>query len=483
LPTGEPEKTTTEVDFTAALEACVEEDKREVVEPLLAELTSARRAVLWSLDKDRTLVTTEEICEKVRLYLSLLRGFRAPPGTQSDNVGDIAEAAVPATFSDKQAADSAAESKDGAEANAEDKGAPAADAAAGLPVPPETVANAEVDGVHALPKRNMMPFVWRDIMDTDGDDFTVTDTMLEEACVLLAAAQRLLTKAASQPLTTDSINGTYAMLRSAAGILEQARKVAGESRVPPENLPEDLRTTLPEAWNELALSQAQHCTLFRACSQSHIGLPLIGQLCQDTARRYDQPLKRQTERLTTSNSSRSAAQWAGKIIVQRMLTAHCEFKALYFRALARYCTAGERLKDPNIDDTSCVMALKSLNQAMVEFEECERKATAFLDIAKSIVFIGHMKVHTKTQLDECKSILRKQLEYADQLNNSVFYKPQPAEPEELPTPVSMLSAVPFDMPAPHPLWTKERWEAFDQTKAPDLKAGKTKNGNKCCVIN
>mmetsp|Transcript_10956 Transcript_10956/g.33349 ORF Transcript_10956/g.33349 Transcript_10956/m.33349 type:complete len:500 (-) Transcript_10956:1307-2806(-) len=479
LPTGEPEKATEEVDFEGALAPTVAEGKAEAVAPLLAELTSARRGVLWTLDKDRGLVTTEEIVEKLRIYLSLLRGFRAPPGAAATH--DIAEQAVKAEVAAPAPAPAAEEKKDEEKKGEEKKdGEAPADgeekedaAAAGKPVS-EAAVNAAVAGS----KRHLLAFVWRDIMDTDGDDFAVGDTMLEEACVLLAAAQRMLTRAGQQALNAETINGMYSMLRTAAGLLSAARKVAGESRAPLESLPADLSSTLPEAWYELALAQAQHCTLFRACSQPHIGLDLIGKLCADTSRRYSQPIKRHAERLTSSET-KSTAQWAGKMVVQRMLTAHCEFKTLYFRALARYCQAAKRLEDPNIEDDGCVVALKSLNQGLAEFEEGERKAKAFQDIAKSIVYVDRT---LPTSLDSCKAILRKQQEYADQLNNTVFYKPQPPEAEELPTPVTMVGAIPFEMPEPHPLWTQERYDALDTSKRPSLRLGKVSSNRTCCTI-
>ena len=316
-------------------------------------------------------------------------------------------------------------------------------------------------------------------MDTDAGRWSVGDTVLEEACACLAISQRLLTKAVHTPLRDDTINALYRMLRECAGILAHARSLTSLSGCAPADLPLDLRSTLCEAWAELSLAQAQHATLFRASSQPHIAFSLMASLCRDTQVRYQGVLRRHTERLASGGAGGVAA-WAGKAVVKAMLSAHLDFKSSFFGALARYCQAAQRLGRADLDEGSCAQAVRALRAAAEEMEEAKSKAKAYQDVARAVVYVDRTLL---ADLEESGARpIRGLLERAEQLNASVFFKNIPEEPEEMPSPRTMVAPTPFDDPPPSPLWTPEVYAALDASRAPERRLGPVPSDERCCVL-
>ena len=68
LPLDAPLKATAELDFAEALQPCIKEGKEADVAELTAALTSARKMVQWALDKDRSMVSVDELVSRVRAH-------------------------------------------------------------------------------------------------------------------------------------------------------------------------------------------------------------------------------------------------------------------------------------------------------------------------------------------------------------------------------------------------------------------------------
>ena len=54
--------------FAEALQPCIKEGKEADVAELTAALTSARKMVQWALDKDRSMVSVDELVSRVRAH-------------------------------------------------------------------------------------------------------------------------------------------------------------------------------------------------------------------------------------------------------------------------------------------------------------------------------------------------------------------------------------------------------------------------------
>ncbi|KAK7239249.1 3'-tRNA processing endoribonuclease [Aureococcus anophagefferens] len=347
LPTDAPLKATQPVDFGAALKPAVREGREGDVAELLAALTQARQMVTWALDKDR-----------------------APPPPPAD-----ADAAAPA---------------DAAAAPADAAAPPPAYDAAALAATPAT----------------RVSYAWRDLLDTKGRDWAMADCDLEEASVLLAAAQALLSRAARESINDANAVAVYASL---------ARAGADGG----ERASQDLRLGLAEAWAALALAEAQHATIRRAAAAPHIEWSLVAALCADERQRYADAI-------------------AGRV------ASHVDYKGAYFEALARYCAgAGGPRK------------------AASRHGRGQLRRAARRELAEAARAMAAASASAKDYVANAKAVCY--------LNNGIFHKPVPP-PGPLPPAKSLVTAIPFDDPPPSPLWTDRAWALSPSSSSSPLAA-------------
>lgn len=485
LPVDAPIKATVEMDFGEVLKPLVRPGKEEAVAELTAALTSARQMVLWALDRDRTLVSTDELVSRLGEYGRLLRGFVARPS------GD-----------------------------------------------------AEAKGKVAKTLRHAVGYVWRDLLDVKGRDWRASDVALEEASVLLAAAQAVLSRSAREAVSDSNALELHSSLRRVAGMLARARALVDEadavamesaeeetvhedeekserveegegSEKPPEKEKKkssswfssskkkkkaeddtiksqamdsknrasaDLRLALPEAWAQLALAEAQHATLRKACLQTHIDWSLVAALCVDEQDRYATAVEGHVQALTKAAPEASnVREWAGKRVALRFLQSHVNMKALYFEALVFYCQGAAMLERAvaETDENECCKAVTHLTQAARKHKEAQAAAEKFVATAKPITYVDSPIV----ALAESFDLVRKALDRANQLNNSIFHKPPAETTDPWPERKSLIAAIPYDDPGVSPLWTVAAWDAFDPDKLPDPPAfGFASDSRDCCTI-
>jgi len=511
LPVDAPLKATPEMDFAHELMPLIKDGKQDDVRELFAALTSARRMVLWALDRDRTTVTTDDMLERVREYAALLRGFSSPPEGASSK-GSL---------------------------------------------------------------RRATSFVWRDLLDVKGRDWRMSDVSLEEASVLLAASQNLLSKVARETLNASNAVDVHATLRKTAGLLAEARKLATDAETwhphdeeddadaedddeetvvaeiaedpeksgddvvrveaqvvpkpPPEPKPPkkgdsddekkkdtteekttkkgswfgssfsskkkkkkekieggfrsstDLRLALPEAWAHLALAEAQTATLSRACAQPHIEWSLIASLCADQVDRYGRGVDGHVEALIqAAPDAANLKEWAGKRVSHAFLKSHVETKTLYFSAISRYCVGAPLLelavRDTN--DTMCSQALAELGAALAFMKEAQAASSKFLATSRPITYVQDP---TQT-LQDSHDLIKRAYDRALQLDSSIFHR-GPSELGPFPERKSLITAVPCPDPGKSPLWTRQAWDAFDQAKLPENPPfGVASDSRDCCLI-
>jgi len=549
LPLDAPLKATAELDFAEALQPCIKEGKEADVAELTAALTSARKMVQWALDKDRSMVSVDELVSRVRAYASLLRGFKKPPGaTTPPPAPDAAatpekdapenDAAPPPPYAEAAGADAAPPPP-----YAETAGTDAAPA----PPPYEEVAAASSTSNNAASSssspptlRHAVTYAWRDLLDTKGRDWAMSDSELEEASVLLAAAQALLSRAAREPLNDSNAVATFGALRRCGGLLAAARALVKAAEAAPDPSPPkkdakddkpkkswfggkkkddekkdaeapeqpeqpeekkekkswfggsskkdeeeakekaslDLRLALAEAWAALALAEAQHATIRKACAASHIEWSLIAALCVDQRDRYSKSIAGHIDSLTKDQETKSVKEWAGKRVCVAFLKTHVAFKSAYFEGVARYCTGCANLEKAvrDTDEDACGVALADLTEAARLHREAMSSASSFVAAAKPVCYVDSPLV----AIDESAALVRRALDRAQQLNNGIFHKPVP-ELGPLPAPKSLVTAIPYEEPAPSHLWTKAAWDAIDPDKI-DAKFGPASDARECCTI-
>lgn len=470
LPVDSPIKKTVEVDFAEKLTPMIREGQENAVKELFAALTSARQMVLWALDRDRTMVKCDELMSRLAEYGRLLRGFVAPPDTASE-------------------------------------------------------------AKRAKTLRHVIGFVWRDLLDVKGRDWRASDVAIEEASMLLAAAQAILSRAAREAVSDANAIELHTNLRRVAGMLartrslvEEAEKAAAlfavvdddddnddEKKLAEEKKKRgwfsspnkkkqqeqekrgdriedtvlasaDLRLALPESWAQLGLAEAQHATIRRACSQSHIDWSLIASLCADQRERYATNIAGHVMALTKAAPEASnVREWAGKRIALTFLKSHVDMKALYFEALYLYCQGASALERAvaDTDENACTSAIAHLSAAAKKHKEAQAAAERFVSTAKPITYVDSPVL----ALAESFDLIRRALDRANQLNNSIFHKPPTTQLEPSPEKKSLISAVPYEVQEPSPLWTQQAWDAFDPDKLPDAPDfGFASASRDCCVI-
>mmetsp|Transcript_20991 Transcript_20991/g.62626 ORF Transcript_20991/g.62626 Transcript_20991/m.62626 type:complete len:437 (+) Transcript_20991:334-1644(+) len=391
------------------------------------------------------------------------------------------------------------------------------------PEPPSSSPEPAPAEAGATTLRHAVTYAWRDLLDTKGRDWAMADCELEEASVLLAAAQALLSRAAREPVNDSNVLGTYASLRRAAGLLAASRTLtkAAEAAPPPpappqpekkkgwfvgnhhevteedeapkkkgfwakkdaepeEKISQDLRLQLAEAWAALALAEAQHATIRKAAASPHIEWSLLASLCVDERDRYAATIAKHVANLTADGAkATSIKEWAGKRVCVAFLRAHVDYKAKYFEALARYALGAAALETAvaETDEVACGVALGHLTEAARRHREAQAAAQTFVTAAKPVCYVDSPVV----PLGESMSLIQTALDRANQLNNGIFHRPvPPAEP--LPAPKSLVTALPYEEPPPSPLWTRDAWAAFDPDLIPPPTHGPASGARDCCAI-
>ena len=403
----------------------------------------------------------------------------------------------------------------------------------GFVVPPE-------GGTGTL--RHAISFVWRDLLDVKGRDWEMTDVALEEASVLLAAAQNLLSRVAREHLTSVNAIDIHSTLRRTAGILAEARRLATEAEAvvfvdnatldaavvdnvtlvddaektddaqeakivsTPEKIKDDkkkkddkektkspgqttlahrsstdLRLALPEAWAALALAEAQTATLSRACTQAHIEWSLIGGLCADQVDRYGRGVDGHVEALhKAAPDAANIKEWAGKRVSHAFLKAHVDLKTLYFSALARYCIGAPLLEKAiaETDENTNSQALAELGEALKLMKDAQSAATRFVTTSRPLTYVQDPAL----PLQEAAALLKTAFDRAHQLDASIFHR-GPSQLGPFPDPKSLISAVPAPDPGRSHLWTLAAWNAIDQSKLPDDPTfGVASDSRDCCIL-
>ncbi|KAJ8604342.1 hypothetical protein CTAYLR_002519 [Chrysophaeum taylorii] len=487
LPVDAPIKKTQEINFEETLKPMIRKGCEDDVKELFGALTSARQMVLWALDRDRTLVSSEELQSRLVEYGRLLRGFIAPPGGQPEEAP-----------------------KD--DPPAEDEKEP----------PKEKKEEAK----RAKTLRHVVAFVWRDLLDVKGRDWKASDVALEEASMLLAAAQTVLSRAAREAVSDANAIQLHTNLRRVAGMLARARTLVDDAdraaaaldppdeddREVPEEVEEDkkkkkgswwsskkkkdkknntmdaaarastdLRLALPEAWAQLSLAEAQHATVRRACAQPHIEWSLIAALCVDQKERYGSNVDGHVKALTkAAPEAANVREWAGKRVALAFLQSHVAMKTLYFEALVLYCqgAAALELAVAETDENHCVTAIAHLALAAAKHKEAQAAAERFVTTARPITYVDS----PVGPLAESYDLIRRALDRANQLNNAIFHRPPSAQVDPLPEPKTLISAMPYEDPGYSPLWTAKAWDAFDPEKLPDAEFGIASDSRECCTI-
>ena len=478
LPVDTPLKETPEVDFAVALKDVIREGKEGDVKDLFVALTSTRRMAMWALDRDRTTVTTEDMLQRVAAYARLLRGFLAPPHPEQQNDDPNFE--------------------------------------------------------RAKTLRHALSFVWRDLLDVKGRDWEMSDVALEEASILLACAQNLLSRVARLVLSSANAVDIHSTLRRTAGLLAEVRRLSTEAENyefetnqeedddeetvvdEKENKPSspeekkkkkkkkgwfssssnktaspekkeyyrastDLRLALPEAWAALALAQAQTCTLAKACSQTHIEWSLIASLCVDQVDRYGRGVDGHVEALiAAAPDAANIKEWAGKRVSHSFLKSHVETKTLYFSAIARYAMGAPLLElaVSDTDERACAKALAELGASVKQMKEAQAAATRFVATSKPITFVQDPTLPLQDSFD----LIKRAYDRALQLDANIFHR-GPATLSPFPERKSLITALPLPDPGIATEWTQAAWDAFDPDKLPEKPSfGVASASRECCLI-
>eukprot|EP00618_Florenciella_parvula_P001502 CAMPEP_0119483450 /NCGR_PEP_ID=MMETSP1344-20130328/10857_1 /TAXON_ID=236787 /ORGANISM="Florenciella parvula, Strain CCMP2471" /LENGTH=542 /DNA_ID=CAMNT_0007517949 /DNA_START=54 /DNA_END=1682 /DNA_ORIENTATION=+ len=520
LPTAPHPKTTDDLDFNSELVSCIHAGKHDTVKPLLDELSQARRTAITSLDPSRTLVSVDAMDSDARKYLSLLRGFRGlaiAPGSTGGGAGEMDANGLPVASAPPAPADSLTPAvvAEGGAAEEKSEGAGAAAAAdepegnlhipkGGGAVPSlkalsknKAAGAAEDDGPGGVSNaaaiearedsrslRRMVPFTWRDLGDTQGDSFRFGDTMLEEASVLLALTQVLLQKATAEPLNDQSMLNVFGWLRKAAGVSEACLDCVRAAGAPADEMPDDLKNGLVDTLVGVTMVQAQHLSVRRAQmhikSNAAITHTLIARICHDTAERY-RAMDKKVMKLAkagagTVDPKTGKRKPVAENGVAKYFLAHIRYKQLYFMGMAYAMLGIGRVQQD--DDEGVAYGIRNLMTATDMFDKAGIAAKAFVDAARTFVFIDNVTI--MTALDDCKSVTKQIMEKANKVNQTVFFKPIPEQPDALPDRMSNIKAEPFPDYPIDPMWTNEMYACFNPQNGRKIQCGKVAEDMECC---
>lgn len=449
LAAGPVEKTAEDVDFTEVLKPCIRPGHEDAAAALLIDLTVARRAALSALERRATedVAPASEAVDAVRAYLSILKGFRAQALAPTAAV----PTAVPA---------------EGAESGGGE--APAADTTLSAPLDLHTPARGSL--------RSMVRFVWRDLLSPRGDSFAVCDTMLEEASVLTALAQRLLAKAQYKHGASrddEKALEAHKLLRMAAGVMMEAIAVCTASARATADLSTDLQTPagLLDAWVAVALAQAQTLTLRRALVQradgnTAIKPTLIMGLARDSELRYAE-LGELCRRLTSHQDG----------AISQYFAAHRGFKEAYFRCLRYYYEGIEHLLQESEEHAG--LAVKALRESKEELGKAEQAASAYTRAARGIML--WIDPFSTTEIGNAREAIRVALEEAERVNAHVYFQPVPDHLDPIAR-KSLVAPIAWEAVPESTLWTPDARAAFDPSKATQQKPGVVPTNEACCVV-
>lgn len=279
-------------------------------------------------------------------------------------------------------------------------------------------------------------------------------------------------------------------LKQSAGVCEKAVAVVKEANAPKAHLPDDLKNGLLQCLVDLSLVQAQHVTVRKAQmtlqSNPRITHALIARLCHDTAERYraqekqiiqlcPQPEDPTGKPKTAAGGTAQPPQLTG---VAKYFLAHIRYKTLYFMALAYAMLGQSRVQQD--DDVGCAFGIRNLMTAVDLLDKAEQAARTFVDSARTMVYVDTTTI--LTQLDDCRAVCRQTIDKAQQVNNSVYFKPVPEKPDALPDRMSNMNAEPFADYETSALWTAEMYTCFDPSKAPAIDIGKVPDDGECCQV-
>lgn len=514
LPTDAPIKATQEVNFEEVLKPLLKKGKEDDAKELIAGLTSARQMLLWALDRDRTTVSADELVKRLAEYGRLLRGFVSPPEGESNEkrattlrfvISWVWRDLLDVKGRDWKASDVALEEASTLMAAAQNILSRAArelvsdsnaihlhtnlrrvagmlararslvdeaDKAAAL-----AEAHAEEDEAHEEGTTEEGAEGAEDAEGAEGAEGDATqDEKHEEKQDEKQEEKKAEKKDAKQAEKKKKKRSWWGSKSKKSE--EKKKKDTMDSE---HTASTDLRLALPEAWAQLALAEAQHATLRKACNQGHIEWTLIASLCLDEHERYNVNVSGHVEALTkAAESASNVKEWAGKRICAAFLRSHVEMKALYFEALVRYCQGAPSLERAiaDTDEDACSHAVAHLAAAAQKHKEAQQACDRFVSTAKPITYVDSPVV----PLADSFAVIRTALDRANQLNNSIFHKPPQAQLDAFPEKKSLIAAIPYEDPGVSHLWTVKAWDAFDPDLLPDPQYGVASDARECCSI-
>jgi hypothetical protein len=157
--------------------------------------------------------------------------------------------------------------------------------------------------------------------------------------------------------------------------------------------------------------------------------------------------------------------------------AHIRYKTLFFLGMAYTMVGIERIKS---DTENLGYGIRNVLVAKDMFAKAEIAGKAFIEAARSIVFVDNMTI--LQSLNDCQETVNSILDRAQKENNSCYFKHVPDKPDALPDRMSNISAEDFEAYEASPSWTPEVVQSFDPSKTPNLNLGPVPNQVDCCEV-
>lgn len=157
--------------------------------------------------------------------------------------------------------------------------------------------------------------------------------------------------------------------------------------------------------------------------------------------------------------------------------AHIRYKTLFFLAMAYSMVGIERIQS---DTENLGYGIRNLLTAQDLFAKAEIAGKAFIEAARSIVFVDNLTI--LQSLNDCQETVIRILDKAKKENNSCYFKEVPDKPDALPDRMSNISAEDFTAYEASAEWTAEMVQCFDPSKTPNLNLGPVPNQVECCEV-